>query len=119
MGYHCASFGKLNYCLCNLEEPGCIFNHFVSYSGQVCDKVWYISFGVDKGSKFPCNLFSIVLKNRNFGDFFNSGTPSRGFNINNRIHELNSQILLRLLIYGELLADSLFVRIFVNKKLLS
>ena len=119
MGYHRASFGKLNYCLCDLEEPGRIFNHFVSYTGQVCDKVWYISFRVDKGRKFPCYLFSIVLKNRNFGDFFNSGTPSRGFNINNRVHELNSQILRRLLIYGEMLADSLIVRIFVNKKLLS
>ena len=114
-----ASLGELNNCLCNLEETGRIFNHFVSYSGKVCDKVWYISFGVDKGCKFPCNLFPIVLKNSNFGDFFNSGTPSRGFNINNRVHELNIQILQRLLIYGEMPADNLIVRIFVKKKSLS
>jgi hypothetical protein len=36
-----------------------------------------------------------VLNDGNFGDFFNSGTSSRGFNINNRIHELKG---LRLLI---------------------
>jgi hypothetical protein len=32
-----------------------------------------------------------VLKNSDFGDFFNSRTPSCGFNINNSVHELNSQ----------------------------
>lgn len=86
MSYKCPSFGHLHDNLCNFEEAGRILNHFIGDACQVGYKIWNVSFRIDQGDIFTCNLFSVMQTDCYFSDLFKSRTPACCFDVYYGIH---------------------------------